>query len=152
MAGLIASETFDIVLGSRILGGMAVKMGMPVYKYIANRCLTFIQNIFLDEKLSEYHTGLRAFSKDALLKIPLLENSDDFLFDNEMLVQAIYFGYKIGEITSWCRYNSESSSIGFKRSIFYGLGVLSNCIKFKLQKLRLANFSIFNPAGRKYYI
>lgn len=150
MASMIVSGVFDIVLGSRILGGMAIKGGMPLYKYIANRCLTFIQNILLGQKLSEYHTGLRAFSKEVLLGLPLFKNSDDFIFDNEVIVQAIYFGYKIGEITSPCYYNTESSSIGFKKSVVYGIGVIFNCIKFILQKLKIFNFAIFNSERAKY--
>jgi len=147
MASMIASGVFDIVLGSRILGGMAIKGGMPLYKYVSNRCLTFIQNILLGQKLSEYHTGLRAFSKEVLLRLPLLQNSDDFIFDNELLVQAVYFGYSIGEITSPCYYNTDSSSIGFKRSVLYGMGVMLNCVKFILQKSKFAHFAIFNVQG-----
>jgi glycosyltransferase involved in cell wall biosynthesis len=149
MAGLIASGMFDVVLGSRILGGMALKGGMPVYKYIANRLLTLIGNLLLGEKLSEYHTGYRAFSKEVLIKIPLLENSDDFVFDNQMLAQAVYFGFRIGEITAPSKYTSDSSSISFKRSVVYGFGVLSTGTKFVLQKLKIMNFPIFNPHGKK---
>lgn len=149
MAGLLCSEMFDIVLGSRVLGGMALKGGMPLYKYISNRILTFIGNLFLGIKLSEYHTGYRAFSKDVLLSLPLMENSDDFVFDNQIIAQAAYFGYKIGEITAPSRYTKESSSISFKRSIIYGFGVIGVAIKFLLQKLGIANFSIFNENGRK---
>lgn len=151
MADLIASGVFDIVLGSRILCGGALRWGMPLYKYIANRLLTFIQNITLGQKLSEYHTGLRAFSKGVLLALPLLENSNDFIFDNEILVQSVYFGYKIGEISSPCRYTRESSSINFKRSIFYGLGVLLTSLKFLLQKLGIGHFNIFDPHGKKLF-
>ena len=149
MAALISSGMFDVVLGSRILGGMALKGGMPVYKIIANRLLTFIENILLNQKLSEYHTGYRAFSKDVLLNLPLLENSDDFIFDNQLLVQAIYFGYRIGEITAPSRYTKESSSISFKRSLVYGFGVIWVAIKFVLQKLKLSRFSIFDKNGKK---
>ena len=117
MASLISTGMFDVVLGSRILGGMALKGGMPIYKYISNRVLTLIENIFLGQKISEYHTGYRAFSKEVLLAIPILENSDDFVFDNQMLAQVIYFGYRIGEITAPSQYTSESSSICFKRSV-----------------------------------
>ncbi|MBL7155567.1 MAG: glycosyltransferase family 2 protein [Candidatus Omnitrophica bacterium] len=151
MAGLITSGMFDIVLGSRILGGMALKGGMPLYKYIFNRFLTLVENILLGQKLSEYHTGYRAFSKEVLLNLPIVENSDDFVFDNQMLVQAIYFGYRIGEITAPSQYTSESSSIGFKRSVIYGLNVLMSSAKFVLQKLRLGRFSIFNKNGRKLF-
>jgi len=149
MAGLVCSGMFDIVLGSRILGGMALKGGMPLYKCIANRILTFIENILLDQKLSEYHTGYRAFSREMILNLPLLENSDDFVFDNQMLAQAIYFGYRIGEITSPSRYTKDSSSISFMRSIIYGSGVIWTIIKYVLQKLRIAQFSIFDPNGKK---
>lgn len=149
MAGLIASSMFDVVLGSRILGGMALKGGMPFYKYIANRALTFIGNILLGEKLSEYHTGYRAFSREVLLKLPLRENSDDFVFDNQMLAQAAYFGFKIGEITAPSKYTLDSSSISFRRSIAYGFGVLATGIKFILQRSKLAAFPIFDPNGKK---
>lgn len=149
MAALICSGMFDIVLGSRILGGMALKGGMPMYKCIANRMLTFIENILLNQKFSEYHTGYRAFSKEVLLNLPLLEDSDDFIFDNQVLTQAIYFGYRIGEITAPSRYTKESSSISFMKGIIYGSGVICTAMKFVLQKLRIAQFSIFNPNGKK---
>ena len=149
MAGLVASDIFDIVLGSRILGGMALKGGMPVYKYIANRILTFVENVLLGKKISEYHTGYRAFSREVLLALPILENSDDFLFDNQMLVQAVYFGYKIGEITAPSQYTKESSSVNFKRSIVYGFGVLFTAVQFVLQKFKIAKFSIFNKSGKR---
>lgn len=149
MAGLVSSGMFDIVLGSRILGGMALKGGMPLYKYVANRILTFVENFLLGQKLSEYHTGYRAFSKDALSKLPLLENSDDFVFDNQVLAQAVYFGLSIGEITAPSRYTSESSSIGFRRSIAYGTGVIATALKFVLQKSNLAHFRIFDPSGKR---
>jgi len=149
MAGLLTSDIFDITLGSRILGGMALKGGMPLYKYISNRILTFIDNIITGEKLSEYHTGYRAFKREVLLNLPLLENSDDFIFDNQMLIQAIYFGYRIGELTSPTNYNKEASSISFRRSIVYGFGILLVALKFMLQKLKLAKFRIFNTNGRK---
>lgn len=149
MAGLLTSDMFDITLGSRILGGMALKGGMPLYKYVANRVLTFIDNIITGEKLSEYHSGYRAFKRDVLLNLPLLENSDDFIFDNEMLMQAIYFGYRIGEVTSPTNYNKEASSIAFRRSITYGLGILFVALKFVLQKLKLARFRIFDVNGRR---
>lgn len=150
MAGLICSGMFDIVLGSRILGGMSIKGGMPLYKYISNRALTFIENILLGEKLSEYHTGYRAFHKDVLLNLPILENSDDFVFDNQILAQAFYFGYRIGEITAPSRYTKESSSISFWRSLAYGLGVISVAVKFFLQKSKIAKFKIFDPDGQKF--
>lgn len=149
MAALVSSGMFDIVLGSRILGGEALKGGMPLYKYLSNRLLTFFQNIFLGQKLSEYHTGYRAFSRNALLNLPILENSDDFIFDNQMLSQAVYFGLKIGEITAPSRYAKDSSSVSFKRSIIYGIGVILTTIKFLLQQLKIAKFPIFSPHGRK---
>jgi glycosyltransferase involved in cell wall biosynthesis len=149
MAGLISSGMFDIVLGSRILGGMALKGGMPVYKYIANRVLTLIENLLLGQKISEYHTGYRAFSKEALLKLPLLENSDDFIFDNQLLCQAVYFGSRIGEITAPSQYTKESSSIGFMRGVTYGAGVIATSLMFVLQKLHLARCRIFDENGRK---
>jgi len=149
MAGLICSGMFDIVLGSRILGGMSLKGGMPLYKYISNRILTFIENILMGQKLSEYHTGYRAFSKSALLNLPILENSDDFVFDNQILAQAVYFGYKIGEITAPSRYTKESSSISFKRSVVYGFAVIWTAVKFCLQYTRIARFSIFDKNGKK---
>ena len=152
MAGLLCSEMFDIVLGSRILGGMALKGGMPLYKYISNRVLTFLENIFLGQKLSEYHTGYRAFSREVLLNLPLLEDSDDFIFDNEVIAQAVYFGYRIGEITAPSRYTKESSSISFRRSLIYGFGVIWISIKFLLQRSGIIKFKIFYADGKKYYL
>jgi glycosyltransferase involved in cell wall biosynthesis len=152
MAGLLATDMFDIAMGSRILGGMALKCGMPFYKYIANRALTFIDNVMTREKLSEYHSGYRAYKREILLNLPILENSDDFIFDNEILMQAIYFGYKIGEITSPTNYNKEASSISFRRSVGYGFGILRTALKFVLQKLKLAKFRIFDPNGRRLEI
>ena len=152
MAAMIASGMFDVVLGSRILGGLARKGGMPLYKYICNRMLTFVENIFLGQKLSEYHTGYRAFSRELLLKLPLLENSNDFVFDNEMLAQATFFGFCIGEITSPAKYTKDSSSISFKRSVVYGFGVLGTMMKFVLQRASLAQFPIFDPNGKKCVI
>ena len=116
---------------------------MPLYKYIANRILTLLENIMFGQKLSEYHTGYRAFSKEVLASLPLAKNSDDFVFDNEMLAQVIYFGYRIGEITAPSKYTEESSSIGFRRSVVYGCGVILTALKFVLQKLRIARFPIF---------
>jgi glycosyltransferase involved in cell wall biosynthesis len=146
MAGLIASGMFDVVLGSRILGGYALKGGMPFYKYILNRLLTLIQNLLTRQKLSEYHTGYRVFSREVLLTIPFLENSDDFIFDNQMLMQIFYFGFRIGEITAPCSYNSESSSINFKRSVVYGFGVILNTIKYLVQKHGLIQYRIFDKS------
>lgn len=149
MAAMIGSGMFDVVLGSRILGGLARKGGMPLYKYISNRLLTSAENLLLGQKLSEYHTGYRAFSREVLLTLPILENSDDFVFDNEMLAQAAFFGYRMGEITSPAKYEADSSSISFRRSVVYGLGVLGTSLKFVLQKMALAKFPIFDPHGRK---
>ena len=150
MANLIASGMFDVVLGSRILGGYALKGGMPFYKYIANRLLTAFENFFTGQKLSEYHTGYRAFSKEVLLKIPLLENSDDFIFDNQILAQIFHFGFRIGEITAPCNYNKECSSISLSRSIRYGVGVLQTTLQYVLQKKNLRRYRIFDDnQGRK---
>ncbi len=124
MAGMVASGIYDMVLASRILGAGALKGGMPLYKYVFNRCLTAFQNLFLGIKLSEYHTGFRAFSRNLLLTLPLLENSDDFVFDNQMIAQAAMFGFKIGEISCPTKYFEEASSINFRRSVKYGLEVL----------------------------
>lgn len=151
MVALIVSGMFDIVLGSRILGNQALKGGMPLYKYIANRFLTLTENNIIGQKLSEYHTGYRAFSKEVLSNLPLLENSDDFIFDNQIIVQAFYFGYNIGEITSPSRYTKESSSINFKRSIIYGFSVLKTALQYFLQKHSLSRFRIFNKNGRKLF-
>jgi glycosyltransferase involved in cell wall biosynthesis len=144
MAGMIAYGEYDVVLGSRILGTGALAGGMPLYKYVSNRILTAIQNILLNYKLSEYHTGYRAFSREVLESLPLEENTDDFVFDNEMLAQVIYFGYRIGEISCPTRYFAEASSINFRRSVKYGLGVLATSFKFRLQKMGLGQFRIFN--------
>jgi glycosyltransferase involved in cell wall biosynthesis len=149
MASMIALGEFDVVLGSRILGVGALKGGMPVYKYVSNRLLTLFQNILLNHKLSEYHTGYRAFSSAVLRRLPLMENSDDFVFDNEMLAQAIYFGYRIGELSCPTKYLPEASSINFKRSVTYGFGVLWTSIRFRLQRWDLWKFSLFLPDGRR---
>lgn len=143
MASMIASGEFDVVLGSRILGVGALKGGMPLYKYISNRVLTFIENILLGYKLSEYHTGYRAFSRKVLENLPLHENSNDFVFDNQMLVQAIFFGYRIGEITCPTKYFPEASSINFHRSVVYGIGVLSTGLKFRMQRIGISKYPIF---------
>jgi len=149
IASMIAYGVYDVVLGSRILGGQALKGGMPVYKYISNRLLTAFQNLLLGAKLSEYHTGYRGFSREVLVKLPLLENSDDFVFDNQMLAQALYFGFRIGEVSCPTKYFDEASSINFRRSVQYGLGVLATSAKFALQKTGLAKFRIFNEQARK---
>jgi glycosyltransferase involved in cell wall biosynthesis len=149
MAGLITSGEFDVVLGSRILGVGAVAGGMPRYKYYANRLLTLVQNLLLRHKLSEYHTGYRAFSRRVLLELPLSENSDDFVFDNQMLAQAIYFGFRVGEISCPTKYFEDASSINFRRSIVYGLGVLATSLRFRLQRWGLLRSRIFAADGRK---
>lgn len=149
MTSMIAFDVYDVVLGSRIIGGGALKGGMPLYKYLANRFLTAFQNLLLRAKLSEYHTGFRAFSKEVLMNLPLLENSDDFVFDNEMLAQCICFGYRIGEISCPTKYFDEASSINFTRSLKYGFGVLATTLKCYLQKSGIARYRLFSPAGRK---
>ena len=149
MAFMIASGHYDVVLGSRILGGGALKGGMPLYKYVANRFLTFIENLVLGVKLSEYHTGFRAFTRQVLETLPLEENSDDFVFDSEMLVQAVYFGFRIGELSCPTRYFEEASSINFRRSVIYGFGVLGASAKFLLGRLGLIKFAILDAEGRR---
>ena len=149
MAGMVASGVYDVVLGSRILGGGALKGGMPRYKYFANRVLTAFQNLLSGAKLSEYHTGFRAFTSDLLRQLPLLENSDDFVFDNEMLAQCIFFGYRIGEISCPAKYFEEASSINFARSIKYGFGVLTTTLKLVSQRMGLLRFGIFSTKGRR---
>lgn len=149
LASLIAVDQFDAVLGSRILGGGALKGGMPVYKYVANRALTFAENLVTGAKLSEYHTGYRAFSREVLAALPLEENSDDFVFDAQMLAQCIYFGFRVGEVSCPTRYEPESSSINFPRSVVYGLGVLGVSAQFAAARLGLGRARIFDPAGRR---
>jgi glycosyltransferase involved in cell wall biosynthesis len=149
MAGMVASGVYDMVLGSRILGAGALKGGMPLYKYISNRFLTAFQNLFLGVKLSEYHTGFRAFSRQLLETLPLLENSDDFVFDNQMIAQAVMFGFKIGEISCPTKYFEEASSINFKRSVKYGFGVLGTTVRFVAHKVGLIHSPAFEATGRK---
>jgi len=149
LVGMIAYSEYDAALGSRILGVSALQGGMPRYKYIANRFLTLFRNLLLGYKLSEYHTGYRAFSRQVLESLPLEENSDDFLFDNQMLAQIIYFGFRIGEISCPTRYFAEASSINFRRSLQYGFGVLATSLMFRLQKLHLASFDIFREEGHR---
>ena len=152
MAGMVASGIYDMVLGSRILGAGALKGGMPFYKYVFNRLLTAFQNLFLGVKLSEYHTGFRAFSRDLLQTLPLLENSDDFVFDNQMIAQAVIFGFKIGEISCPTKYFEEASSISFRRSVKYGLGVLATTASFVLHKAGIRHVARFEPGGKKLLI
>jgi glycosyltransferase involved in cell wall biosynthesis len=149
LAGMIAYGEFDIALGSRILGVGALQGGMPVYKYVSNRLLTAFQNLLLNYKLSEYHTGYRAFDRRVLNELPLEENADDFLFDNQILAQAVYFGYRIGEVSCPTRYFAEASSIGFSRSVVYGFGVLWTSLKFRLQRMGIGSFAIFDAKGTK---
>ena len=139
---------FDVVLGSRILGGAARRGGMPPYKYIANRALTALQNLLCNAKLSEYHTGYRAFTREVLEQLPLLENSNDFVFDNQMLAQVLYHGFEIGEISCPAAYFEEASSINFRRSIQYGLGVVATSLQFRLQRWGWGSFPQFAAGGR----
>ena len=149
MAGMVTSGVYDVVLASRILGGGARKGGMPLYKYVCNRALTAFQNLIIGAKLSEYHSGFRAFSNEVLRTLPLLENSDDFVFDNEVLAQCVFFGYRIGEISCPTKYFEEASSINFGRSVKYGLGVLITTLRLLCQRMGLAHFRLFSPTGRK---
>ncbi len=149
MGAMLASGEYDIVLGSRILGGNTLAGGMPLYKFVANRILTLIQNILLRTKLSEYHTGFRAFSREVLETLPLEENSDDFVFDNEILAQGLFFGYRMGEISCPAKYFEEASSINFKRSVVYGLSVLKTTGKFVLNKYGIKKYKIFDANGAK---
>lgn len=143
MVNLIAQDLYPVVLGSRILGNGALKGGMPWYKYVANRLLTFTQNIFLGQKLSEYHTGYRAFSKEALKAINFEQNSDDFIFDNQILAQLIYKDFEIGELTCPTKYFEEASSINFRRSSIYGIGCLWVSLQFRLNKWGILNLNMF---------
>lgn len=138
MAAMIAYDQFDVVLGSRILGKGALSGGMPLYKYISNRALTFAENLLIGQKFSEYHTGYRAWSRAVLERLPLLSCSDDFVFDNQMLVQAVYYGFRVGEISCPTKYFPEASSISFRRSVTYGLGVMDTALQFRLKKLGFA--------------
>jgi glycosyltransferase involved in cell wall biosynthesis len=149
MASMVAYGVYDVVLASRIIGGQALRGGMPLYKYIANRFLTAFENFFLGIKLSEYHTGYRAFSRDVLTALPLLENSDDFVFDNQMLAQCAHFEFRIGEVSCPTKYFDEASSINFRRSVTYGLGVLATTLQFALQRFGLARFRMFSSSGRR---
>jgi glycosyltransferase involved in cell wall biosynthesis len=149
MASMIANGPYDVVLGSRILTGQSLAGGMPFYKYVSNRFLTLVQNILLKSKLSEFHTGYRAFSRSVLETLPLEENSDDFVFDNQMLAQTVYFGFQIGEVSCPTKYFEEASSISFGRSVKYGLGVLATSIRFRLQKWGLLKSRIFSSNGAR---
>jgi glycosyltransferase involved in cell wall biosynthesis len=149
MASLVAIGQYDVVLGSRIISHGILEGGMPLHKYVANRILTLVQNSLLRMKLSEYHTGYRAFSRKVLEILPLAENSDDFVFDNQMLAQAIYFGFSIGEVSCPVRYFAEASSINFRRSVIYGLGVLWTSLEFRLNRWTIGHSSRFSKAGRR---
>ena len=143
IASLLASGLFDVVIGSRILGVGALRGGMPRYKYISNRFLTFVQNLLLNHKLSEYHTGYRGFTREVLESLPLERNSDDFLFDNQMLSQIIYLGFRVGEISCPAAYFPEASSINFRRSVIYGLGVLRTSMQFRLARIGWDRGTVF---------
>jgi glycosyltransferase involved in cell wall biosynthesis len=149
MVPLAATGQFDVVLGSRILSEGALAGGMPFYKYVSNRALTAFENIFLGLKLSEYHTGYRTFTRKVLETLPLHECSNDFLFDNQMLAQTAMFGFRIGEISCPTRYFAEASSINFRRSVVYGVGVLGTSLRYRMHKSRLRQDPLFNPSGRK---
>lgn len=143
MASLIGNGLYHCVLGSRILGGYALEGGMPVYKYISNRFITVVENLFMGAKLSEYHTGYRAFSRQLLEKLPLHFNSDDFLFDNQMLAQIIWFGYTVAEVSCPTKYFAEASSINFNRSLKYGFGCLYTAIVYRLSRMNLVSSRLF---------
>ena len=143
MASMIVSDHFDAVLASRILGGGALKGGMPLYKYIANRVLTEIQNLLLGVRISEFHTGFRAWNRALLERLPLLKCSNDFVFDNQMLAQAFFFGFKIGEISCPTRYFPDASTISFRRAVVYGFGVLKTSLQYFLQRTGLRKSDIF---------
>lgn len=155
MASMIAYGVYDVVIGSRILGGGALRGGMPVYKYVFNRFLTAFQNLFLGVKLSEYHTGFRAYNRVVLETLPLYQNSDDFVFDNELLAQAVMFGFRIGEVSCPTKYFKGASSISFRRSVRYGLGVIGTTLKFFFHRIGLFRSRLFlrgpKPERRPYY-
>ncbi|HEX2340089.1 MAG TPA: glycosyltransferase family 2 protein [Vicinamibacterales bacterium] len=143
MADLVATGLYECVLGSRILGGRALKGGMPIWRYVANRGLTLVGNLLLGSKVSEFHTGYRAFSRTLLERLPLDENSDDFVFDNDILAETVWLGYAIGEVSCPTRYAPDASSITFSRSVRYGFGCLATACVFRLCKLRLASSKRF---------
>src|SRR5215203_5827745 len=144
MAGMIAYGEYDCVVGSRILGKGALQGGMPLYKYVANRFLTLFQNTLINFKLSEYHTGFRAFSREVLEALPLNENSDDFVFDNQMLAQIVHYGFRVGEISTPTRYFAEASSINFRRSVKYGFGVLDTSLRFRSHRIGIVKSKLFS--------
>jgi len=147
MTSMIGNGLYHCVLGSRILGGYALKGGMPPWKYIANRFLTFVENVLIGAKLSEYHTGYRAFSRELLLRLPLKNNSDDFVFDNQMMAQIVWFGYTVAEVSCPTKYFAEASSINFKRSMQYGFGCLKTACSFRLAKMNLMKSVLFPAKG-----
>jgi len=147
MASLIASGLYHCVLGSRVLGGYALKGGMAFWRYIANRFLTLVENFLFGAKLSEYHTGYRAFSRELLLRLPLQNNSDDFVFDNQMLAQIIWFDYTVAEVSCPTSYFAEASSINFIRSLKYGLGCLETACSFRLAKIKIIHSPLFPAHG-----
>jgi hypothetical protein len=147
MAGMIASDVYDVVLGSRILGGRAMASGMPAWKYLANRALTLGQNLALGSKLSEFHTGFRAYSRAALARLPLLANSDDFVFDNQILAEVAWLRVPIGEVSCPTSYAPESSSINFARSVRYGFGCLNTALQFRLARMGLFQSKRFPKVG-----
>lgn len=149
MVPMIGNGLYDCVIGSRILGGKARRSGMPLYKYVANRGLTLAQNLLMSSKLTEFHTGYRAFSRRLLLELPLEENSDDFVFDNQMLAQIIYRGFKIGEVSCPTKYFAEASSINFRRSCIYGVGCLKTAAQYRLSRWGVYQSRIFHPDGKK---
>lgn len=149
MASMLTIDVYDLVLGSRILGIGALVGGMPRYKYLANRALTFIENLVLGLKLSEYHTGYRGFRRELIERLPLHENSDDFVFDNEVLAQAAIFGYRIGELSCPARYFGDASSINFRRSLVYGIGVLWTCLRALLHRWGIRTLPLFSSTGRR---
>jgi glycosyltransferase involved in cell wall biosynthesis len=150
MATLIASGLYPCVLGSRILGGYARKGGMPWWRYLANRFLTLTENILLGSKLSEFHTGYRAFSREMLERLPLEQNSDDFVFDNQMLAQILWAGGQIAEISCPTRYSDDASSISFARSVRYGFGCLATGLTFRLAKMGVVSSSLFSPRDERH--
>jgi glycosyltransferase involved in cell wall biosynthesis len=151
MATMIANGVYDCVIGSRILGGKATRGGMPLYKYVSNRVLTLSQNLLMGSKLTEFHTGYRAFSRELLERLPLEQNSDDFVFDNQMLAQVIFYGFRIGEVSCPTKYFPEASSINFRRSCIYGLGCLRTGLEFRLARAGLARPPIFRQPLRELH-
>ena len=149
MASMIAEGIYQVVIASRILGGRALAGGMPRWKYVSNRVLTLVENLLVGAKLSEYHTGYRAFSREVLETLPLAENSEDFVFDNQMLVQTVWFGFDLAELSCPTRYNADASSINFRRSVRYGFGCLATAASFRLARWGLARPRIFAESGRR---